>query len=185
MATSESNRALPPYQGGPFDRLGRGQRKAEVSIFQAAKPARAFKARCRAGGAPSIYFSEESGGLEPQRVHAHPLSGRSLRPWQVHSPRASCSPARCEQAGDGRGRRTRIPASLTPTRFPAGASRLAGSSSEEGGRIERLGVTRASGSNGARRLAGSPSVRWEGVEPSRQKTRAPGARAATSYATSA
>jgi hypothetical protein len=39
------------------------------------------------------------------------------------------SPARCEQAGDGRGRRNRIPRLLAATRFPAGASRPAGSSS--------------------------------------------------------
>jgi hypothetical protein len=29
LATAESNRALPAYQAGPVDRLGRGQRKAE------------------------------------------------------------------------------------------------------------------------------------------------------------
>jgi hypothetical protein len=74
-----------------------------VSIFQAAKPAQAFKARCRAGGAPSIHFSEESGGLEPQRVYAHPLSGRSLRPRQVHSPRTALPPGvnKREMAEDG------------------------------------------------------------------------------------
>jgi hypothetical protein len=39
---------------------------------------------------------------------------------------------------------------------------------EEDGRLERYGVTRASASNGARPLAGSPSVVGkEGVEPSR------------------
>jgi hypothetical protein len=40
-------------------------RKMEVSSLAAVKPPRAFKARCRAGGAPSI---EESGGPDPQRV---------------------------------------------------------------------------------------------------------------------
>ena len=29
---------------------------------------------------------EESGGPDPQRLCAHPLSRRGLRPWQVHSP---------------------------------------------------------------------------------------------------
>lgn len=33
MATAESNRAIPAYQTGPVDRLGRGQRKAEVPIL--------------------------------------------------------------------------------------------------------------------------------------------------------
>jgi hypothetical protein len=32
------------------------------------------------------WFSEESGGLEPQRLYAQPLSGRRPRPWRVHSP---------------------------------------------------------------------------------------------------
>lgn len=32
LAASELNRAIPPYQDGPVDRLGRGQRKVEVSI---------------------------------------------------------------------------------------------------------------------------------------------------------
>jgi len=41
----------------------------------------------------------------------------------------SGSPARCEQAGDSRGRRNRIPRQCTATRFPTGASHLAGSSS--------------------------------------------------------
>jgi hypothetical protein len=77
LATSESNRALPPYQDGPFDRLGRGQRKVEVSIFQAAKPARVFKARCRAG-APSM---AEDGAHDAQRLSgAHTASNRSRRP---------------------------------------------------------------------------------------------------------
>jgi hypothetical protein len=43
-------------------------------------------------------------------------------------------------------------------RIPAGAGHLAGSSPEEGERLERYGVTRASASNGARPLAGSPSI---------------------------
>lgn len=47
------------------------------------------------------------------------------------------SPARCEQAGDSRGRRTRISRQLTATRVPAGASRLAGSSSMSGRRSIR------------------------------------------------
>jgi hypothetical protein len=133
LATSESNRALPPYQGGPFDRLGRGQRKVEVSIFQAAKPARVFKARCRAGGAPS---NEESGGPDPQRANVQRLSGQRPRPWRVHSPWSS-SPARCDQAGDGRGRRTRIPALSRPPGFRPGPARLAGSSSKRGRRSNR------------------------------------------------
>ena len=52
LATSESNRALPPYQSGPFTgwvaASGRWRCRSSRS-----DPARAFKARCRAGGAPS------------------------------------------------------------------------------------------------------------------------------------
>jgi hypothetical protein len=56
----------------------------------------------------------------------------------------------------------------------------------EGGRLERHGITRASASNGARRLAGSPSkVRRAGVEPARPKAPVPGTGAAANYATSA
>jgi hypothetical protein len=55
----------------------------------------------------------------------------------------------------------------------------------EGGRLERHGMTRASLSGRARPLAGSPSVRREGVEPSRPKAPVPGTGAAASYATSA
>ena len=85
LATSELNRALPPYQGGPFDRLGRGQ-QAEgegVEPRDLIRPPRVFKARCRADGAPS---RAESGELESQRLRAHPRSKRSPLPWRVHSP---------------------------------------------------------------------------------------------------
>jgi hypothetical protein len=87
-----------------------------------------------------------------------------------------------------------MPTVLPATRFPARASRLAGSSSEEGERLERYGVTRASASNGARSLIGSPSmqlasecqsVRRAGVEPARPKAPVPGTGVAASYTTSA
>jgi hypothetical protein len=31
LATAESNRAIPAYQAGPVDQLGRGQQRPEVS----------------------------------------------------------------------------------------------------------------------------------------------------------
>jgi hypothetical protein len=110
-------------------------------------PPRVFKARCRAGGASSMERNEEV--PTPTVLHGQPLSGRCPPPggFSFHG---SSSPARCEQAGDGRGRSIRI-SPRRATRFPARASRLAGSSSEEGGRLERHGVTRASASNGAQR----------------------------------
>ena len=60
--TQESNLAIPLYQSGPFNQLGRA-RGAEGGGVEprGLMTARAFKARCRAGGAPSIDFSEESG----------------------------------------------------------------------------------------------------------------------------
>jgi hypothetical protein len=119
----------------------------EVSSLQAVKPARVFKARCRAGGAPS---RAESGELESQRLRAHPRSKRSPRPWRVHSPNRLPGPVRT-----GRGWQRTENSNLTAcaaARFPAGASRLAGSSSmAEGGRLERHGVTRAPLSGRARR----------------------------------
>jgi hypothetical protein len=86
--TQGSNLAIPPYQSGPFNQLGRA-RWAEDGGVEPRAPGRTlldFKACCRAGGASSTDFSEESGGLEPQRLYARPLSGRRLHPRQVHSP---------------------------------------------------------------------------------------------------
>jgi hypothetical protein len=91
-------------------------------------PARVFKTRCRAGGAPSF---EESGGLEPQRANADPSSKRS--PRLAGSLSMSALPPDAngrEMAEDGAVEAHDVPAAA---RFPAGASRLAGSSSEESG----------------------------------------------------
>ena len=73
---------LPLYQSGPFTGwvAASGRWRCRSSRCD---PVRVFKARCRTGGTPPM---EESGGLDPQRSHAQPLSGRRLRPWQVHSP---------------------------------------------------------------------------------------------------
>ena len=152
---------------------------AEVPPPSAARPS-GFKPE--PAPRPVCHPYEESGGLEPQR--ARPAVFETAPAALAGSLSRFGSPARCEQAGDGRGRSNRN-SPRRAARFPAGASRLAGSSSEEGGRLERHGVTSASASNGARPLSGSPSVRWEGVEPSRPKTHAPGACAAAIYATSA
>jgi hypothetical protein len=38
LAASESNRAIPAYQAGPVDRLGRGQQKVRVSNPSAETP---------------------------------------------------------------------------------------------------------------------------------------------------
>ena len=59
LATSESNRALPPYQGGPFDRLGRGQRITEVPTPSACAPFRVQAGACRPAGLRSIARNEE------------------------------------------------------------------------------------------------------------------------------
>jgi hypothetical protein len=87
-----------------------------------------FKARCRAGGAPS---TEENDGLEPLRSRAHSPSKRRPPPggFILHVG----SPTRCkrrEMAEDGDPDSQRRKA---PTRFPAEADHLAGSSSEESG----------------------------------------------------
>jgi hypothetical protein len=74
--------------------------------------------------------------------------------------RSTCiSPARCEQAGDGGGRRTRIPALSRPAAFQAvPAPWLVHPPHEEGGLLESQHRSAASASNGARPLTGSPSI---------------------------
>jgi hypothetical protein len=100
----------------------------------------------------------------PRTFHCFPRGERQTRTATLKRPAAfgaapaslagslsigDCSPARCEQTGDGRGRSTRN-SPQRAARVPAGASRLAGSSSEEGGALEARGVTRASLSGRAR-----------------------------------
>jgi hypothetical protein len=117
LATSELNRAILPYQSSPVDRLGRGHREEGEGVepHDREGPSRVFKARCRAGGAPSI---EERGGPDPHRCHGHPLSGRCPPPggFSFHVD----SPARYEEAGHGRGRRNRISRCYPPPSFRPG-----------------------------------------------------------------
>jgi hypothetical protein len=115
LATSELNRALPPYQGGPFDRLGRGQQMGEDPTPSAPAPLRLQTGACRPAGFPSM---AESGGNDPQRANADPPSKRSPRPggFTLHVG----SPARCEQAGDGGRRATRTPLLSQPPGFRPG-----------------------------------------------------------------
>jgi hypothetical protein len=135
----------PPAEGGSVDLPGMTPRGLSRPV-----------------AAPAAHLpwisTEERGGIEPQRLIRPAAFGAAPATLAGSlSGKHNCSPARCEQAGDGRGRRSRI-SPRRATRFPTGASHLAGSSSEEGGRLERHEVTRASASNGARPLAGSPSM---------------------------
>jgi hypothetical protein len=156
------------------------------------------------------WFSEESGGLEPQRFYVHPRSGRCPQALAgslstVLLSRPVRTGRRWRKTGDSNA------SASAPARFPAGDRHLTVSSSEEGGRLERHRVTGASLSGRARTpvrftfRAGSEwgqasqlvradqdgrdpppqSVRREGVEPSRPKAPVPGTGAAASYATSA
>jgi hypothetical protein len=79
-------------------------------------PARVFKARCRAGGAPS---RAEDGGTDPPRPGRSPGFEPGTASMAVSSSKFG-SPARCEQAGDGRGRRNRIPRCYPPPGFRPG-----------------------------------------------------------------
>jgi hypothetical protein len=73
----------------------RSGRKVEVPTPRGLSRARAFKARCRAGGAPSV---AETRGLDPQWLIAtHPVSNRG-RPGPVQLPYAEG--ARIERAWD-------------------------------------------------------------------------------------
>jgi hypothetical protein len=94
-------------------------------------------------------------------AYADPPSKRSPRPggFVLHVD----SPAWCEKAGDSGGRSARCSA---PFRRPYGFQPQpvpwpVHPPSEEGGLFESHEVTRASASNGARRLAGSPSLSAE------------------------
>jgi hypothetical protein len=76
LAASESNRALPTYQVGPFDRLGRGQRKTGDSNATALTAARFPAGASRLTGSSS----EEGGRLERHRATGASLSGRARTP---------------------------------------------------------------------------------------------------------
>jgi hypothetical protein len=103
----------------------RSGRKVEVPTPRGLSRARAFKARCRAGDAPSM---AETGGLDPQwLITTHPVSNRS-RPGPVQLPYAE----------DGGPDPRRSPASPA---LQAGPAR-AGSSSMSGRRADRTRVGR-------------------------------------------
>ena len=116
---------------------------------------------------PAGSWPADGGGPDPQRSRALPGSSRSRPPGrfairerraEVLSPTASRRPPVFETEPAARQvhspwRKTvdTIHRAFTPTRFPAGDHHLVVSSpSEESGRLERHGATRASVSNGAR-----------------------------------
>ena len=116
---------------------------------------------------PAGSWPADGGGPDPQRSCALPGSSRSRPPGrfairerraEVLSPTASRRPPVFETEPAARQvhspwRKTvdTIHRAFTPTRFPAGDHHLVVSSpSEESGRLERHGATRASVSNGAR-----------------------------------
>jgi hypothetical protein len=116
---------------------------------------------------PAGSWPADGGGPDPQRSRALPGSSRSRPPGrfairerraEVLSPTASRRPPVFETEPAARQvhspwRKTvdTIHRTFTPTRFPDGDHHLVVSSpSEESGRLERHGATRASVSNGAR-----------------------------------
>ncbi len=105
LATSESNRALPPHQGGPFDRLGRGQRKRGESNAQG-RSSSGFKP---AAVANLLALPKRGERRTRTATLVTPIrfrgGARNPGGFTLHKG----SPARCEQAGDSRGRRSRIP----------------------------------------------------------------------------
>jgi hypothetical protein len=147
LATSESNRAIPPYQSGPYDRMGRGHREEDGGVEPADHEGRH---RCsKPVAAPAAHLPRRRAtdsnrcarALIRLRSDARGPGGFTLHVG---------SPTRCERAEmaeDG----AHDAHGVTRRPFPAGADHLAGSSSEEGERLERYGFTRASASDGARR----------------------------------
>jgi hypothetical protein len=153
LAAAESNRAIPAYQAGPVDQLGRGQRKRrELNPQGRSSPG------FRPGAVTSLLAlpRAEDGGPDP-------LAVTRLTRIRIGD--------RLHGGFIFRERRTEIPTPipLGTARFPAGAGYPPGSSSKaESGAIEAHGVTRALVSSEARPLAGSLSVvRREGLAPSR------------------
>ena len=119
MATAESNRAIPAYQTGPVDRLGRGQRMRQESNLQGgqARPVQAgFRRRSDCASVA------EGGGHAPQRSRAHPGSGRGCS--------LAASPSAAEDGA--------LEASAcAPVRVPDDAGTLTSSSSKaESGELE-------------------------------------------------
>src|SRR6202034_21454 len=99
----------------------------------------------------SFTIQAESGGHDPQRANADPPSKRSPRPGGLTLHVGS--PARCEQAGDGRGRRNRIPRLAPPPGFRPGPTTWpVHPPRAEGAVLETDDVT------AAHRLAGEPSA---------------------------
>ena len=106
----------------------------------------------------------EDGGPDPLRSPAHPTSNRGPPPWRFHLPRPPDARER-EVAEDGDPDSQRLAA---PIRFPSGAGPWpVHPPSEEGGRLERQGVTPASVSNEDRRACPVhlPFVPNRGFEP--------------------
>lgn len=134
MATAESNRAIPAYQAGPVDQLGRGQQMAEVPTPSVRAPFRVQAGAGHPAGSPSVSGAEV---LSPTASRRPPVFETEPAARQVHSPWRKTVDT--------------IHRAFTHTRFPDGDHHLVVSSpSEESGRLERHGATRASVSNGAR-----------------------------------
>jgi hypothetical protein len=149
LAASELNRAIPLYQSGPVDRLGRGHWEEDggVEPRDLLGPPRVFKARCPL---PRRRRTFQSGARRCRSLRCYPPPAfgagcsagcaRSMSYCAMnHLAQASLSSTRCPD-GCGRGwQRTENsnPSAFAPTRFPARASRLAGSSSKRGRRAIR------------------------------------------------
>ena len=104
LATSESNRALPPYRSGPFDRLGRGQQMAEVPTPSASAPFRVQAGGCHPAASPSRCGRRR---IRPPAVARSPDFESGTASMAVSS---STDLPRRERAGGCGGRRSRLPA---------------------------------------------------------------------------
>lgn len=180
LATSESNRALPPYQGGPFNRLGRGQRKMRVSSPRPQGPPLVFKASCRAGGTSSK--GGEGEGRTRKGGEASLIFETSSVANRIASPRF----AHALIADGGRIERPRATAARPPvsSRAPYLSVNHPGRSMKDSN-LRRRDRRYALAGRCSSRCANAPCVRREGVEPSRLAALVPGTSVSACSTTSA
>jgi hypothetical protein len=96
LATSESNRAIPPYQSGPYDRMGRGHREEDggvepygVTRREGSSPAAAPVAHLHPPRAEGAVIETDGRNRASLSGRARPLAGSPSVPNRGFEPRTS------------------------------------------------------------------------------------------------